>query len=157
MKKVFSAVLILAVVLLGGCGSAEESISSLDGVQVQTIANAVLAEIEIPSSVEKKVEDIPTFFSDLDTAGIAELSFYICASGAFPDELLIIRFNTAEEASIAKSAVESRLESRRVDFRDYAPAEMYKLDSAAVIVNSNWLFYFVTEDNAKTREIINSY
>ncbi|MCL2696980.1 MAG: DUF4358 domain-containing protein [Oscillospiraceae bacterium] len=157
MKKIFTIFLIFAVVLFGGCGSAGNGDNALGGVRTQTIADAILAEIEIPSSVKKEIEDIPSFFADLDTAGIEELSFYICGSGAFPDELLIIRFGTSEAAAAAKTTVENRLESRRADFRDYAPAEMYKLDSAGVLTSSGWLFFYVTEDNARVREIINSY
>jgi hypothetical protein len=156
MRKLLTVLVIITVVLIGGCGSSSEN-NPFDGIRVQEVADAILAEIEIPSSVEKGIEDIPSFFSGLDTAGIAELSFHICASGAFPDELLIIKFDTAEQANAAKSAVENRLESRRTDFRDYAPAEMYKLDSAAVFVSFDRLFFYVTENNARVREIINSY
>jgi hypothetical protein len=153
MKKAF---IILMAVLISGCGS-QTGNEILGGVSVREITDSILAEIEIPSSVEKGIEDLSSFFSGIDTADIQELSFFICGSGAFPDELLIIKFNTSGSAAAAKSAVESRLESRRTDFRDYAPAEMYKLDSAAVQVSANWLFFYVTEDNARVREIINAY
>jgi hypothetical protein len=153
MKKALTVALILVIT---GCAAADGD-DPLDGVAAETIAQAIMAEIEIPAVMPKGLEDMVYFVSDLDTAGVQELSYYISASGFNPDELLIIKFNTSEEAAAAKAAVESRLESRITDFRDYAPAEMFKLDNAGIQINNNWLFYFVTEDNARVREIINSY
>jgi hypothetical protein len=155
-------IIISALLLLVGCESASDTRDTiLDDTAPATIAEAIMSEIEIPSAVEKNIEDLPHFFRDLDTSYIEELSFWICASGAFPDELLIVKFKTSTDASTdasnAKAAVQSRLDSRTTDFRDYAPAEMYKLENAGLQVNHNWLFFFVTEDNTKVRNIINSF
>ncbi|MDR2532030.1 MAG: DUF4358 domain-containing protein [Oscillospiraceae bacterium] len=161
MKRTLLIVSALAVILIAGCnGNGSDSGTAatiLDNISTETIAQEIFTEIEIPSSVQKGAEDLEFFFSGLTLEGIRELSYYICASGAFPDELLIIKFDTARQAADAKPAVQSRLESRRDDFRDYAPDEMYKLDSAEVRTNSNWLFFFVTENNARVSGIINSY
>jgi len=148
-----------AIILMAGCesGANDTRDTILDDTSTATIAEAITAEIEIPSAVGKKTEDMEFFISELDTSGIIELSYLICASGAYPDELLIIKFKTSTDAAAARSAVQGRSDSQKETFRDYAPAEMYKFDDAAVQVNSNWLFFYITENNAKVKEIINSY
>ncbi|MCL2698619.1 MAG: DUF4358 domain-containing protein [Oscillospiraceae bacterium] len=158
MKKAL-IILISALLLLAGCESApgDKRDEILEDTSTGEIALVILEEIEIPSAVEKSREDLPDFFRELDITGIEEVSFYICGSGAFPDELLIIKFKTNTDATNARAAVQSRLESRTNDFRDYAPAEMYKLENAGLQIYHNWFFFFVTEDNTRVRDIINSF
>jgi len=158
MKKIFLTILAV-VILVAGCESVSVDTPDtiLDDVSTATIAEAITAEIEIPSAVGKKTEDMEFFISELDTSYIVELSYLICASGAYPDELLIIKFKTSTDANTAKSAVQGRLDSQKETFRDYAPAEMYKFDDAVIQASSNWLFFYITENNAKVKEIINSY
>jgi hypothetical protein len=162
MKKALSF-LLAGLILITSCESSKppplqpQFIIPLNTATAEEIAQEIFGIIEIPSAMEQEIEDLEFFFSTLDTEGIEELSYHICASGAYPDELLIIKFGTAEQALAAKPAVEARLESRRGDFRDYAPAEMYKLDTALIMVNSNWLFFFVTEENLKVMAVVESF
>jgi len=172
MRKasLFLIILVLAfTVLLCGCesdkgnnntntntnNSASNAVRS--DVRPQEIALAVMAEVEIPSAAEKKVDDIQFFISELDTENIKEMSYHICASGAYPDELLIIEFYSDTQAKAARTAVLNRLNSRKDDFADYAPAEMYKFDDAATDVVGEWLFFYITRNNTKVKEIISSY
>ncbi|MCL2019795.1 MAG: DUF4358 domain-containing protein [Oscillospiraceae bacterium] len=164
MKKIPLLISIIAIMAFsGGCQSDKNGANDSDitpnyaDVQVEMVAQAILAEVEIPSAAEKGTDDIEYFIGSLDTHSIKELSYFICASGAYPDELLIIKFADADAAAAARSGVESRLESRRDDFRDYAPAEMYKFDDAQVLINGEMLFFYITSNNAKVREIIDSY
>jgi hypothetical protein len=157
MKRITT--IILAVILLfAACDNnmVGPSPAPFTFASADKIAQEIMAEIEIPAKVQKFIEDLPYFIPDLDTEKILELSYYICASGFQPDELLIIKFETNEKSTAAKAAVEARLETRKNDFRDYAPDEMYKLDSAVVYVYDRWLFFFVLEDNAKAKQIADS-
>jgi len=165
MKRITT--IILAVILLLGttaCGSDGGNSGNNDGdngavppftfTSPEELAQKVMEEIEIPGEAKIGEERLNEFFPDLDITGITDFSYYICASGFQPDELFIARFLSAPRADNAKADVEVRLESRKGTFADYSPEEMYKLESAVIYVEGMWLFFIVTEDNVKAKQII---
>jgi hypothetical protein len=99
---------------------------------------------------------MPGAYYDIDTATVAEMSVYICGSGAYPDELAVFKFNDEASAKVGAESVKSRLDSQTAIYKDYTPAEMYKLDEAVIITEGNWVAFAACADNAKAKEIIES-
>lgn len=160
MKKSIIAIIMVTLLMLTGCKDNGEAVEANATVSVSNataadIANAVMAEIEIPSAIEKTAENIGAYY-DIDTAAVAEMSVFICGSGAYPDELAIFKFNDAESAKIGAEAVQSRLDSQIAVYTDYTPAEMYKLNEAVLITEGNWVAFAACADNARAKEIIES-
>ena len=178
MKKSISVILsaILAVSLFTACNGNDASVQvdatiPTDGT-VDTVENvpasaeaqqnvsaaditaAVTAEIEIPSAVEKTVENIGAFY-DIDTSTVEEMSVLICGSGAYPDELAVFKFKEAGAAAAGKEAVQKRLDSQIALYTDYTPDEVYKLDGANLIEKDNWVILTICADNDRAKEIIN--
>ena len=114
-----------------------------------------MAEIEIPSAMEKTAENLGAYY-DIDIATVAEMSVFICGSGAYPDELAVFKFNDEAAAKAGAEAVQSRLDSQIAIYKDYTPAEMYKLDEAVIITDGNWVAFVACTDNARAKEIIES-
>lgn len=117
---------------------------------------AVLAEVPITSAIEKGVDNIPDYFT-MKTDGITAASFYICASGAYPDEIGCIQFETAEMAETAKATVQARIDKQTALFTDYTPAEVYKLEGAVLEVKGNYIYYLICSDNAKAQTIMDGF
>ena len=160
MKKSLIAIAISAMLMLTGCGGSEEAVEANATIQVADasaadITNAVMTEIEIPSAMEKTAENIGAYY-DIDVATVVEMSVFICGSGAYPDELAVFRFNDEAGAKAGAEAVQSRLDGQIAVYRDYTPAEMYKLDEAVIITNGNWVAFAACADNARAKEIIES-
>ena len=161
MKKSFIAIALFTALMLTGCGGNEEAVEANATVSVAAasspadITAAIMAEIEIPSAMEKNAENIGAYY-DVDTAAIAEMSVYICGSGAYPDELAVFKFNDEVSAQAGAEAVKSRLESQTSIYKDYTPAEMYKLEEAVLITEGNWVAFAACADNARAKEIIES-
>lgn len=159
MKKSIIAIALLSAIMLTGCGGSDEAVeanatvSTAAEITAGGITGAITAEIEIPSAMEKTAENIGAYY-DIDPATVAEMSVFICGSGAYPDELAVFRFNDAESASAGAEAVKSRLENQIAIYRDYTPAEMYKLDEAVIITEGNWVAFAACADNARAKEII---
>ena len=126
---------------------AQQNVSAAD------ITAAVTAEIEIPSAVEKTVENIGAFY-DIDTSTVEEMSVLICGSGAYPDELAVFKFKEGGAAA-GKKAVQKRLDSQIALYTDYTPDEVYKLDGANLIEKDNWVILTICADNDRAKEIIN--
>lgn len=128
-------------------GEAQQNVSAAD------ITAAVTAEIEIPSAVEKTVENIGAFY-DIDTSAVEEMSVLICGSGAYPDELAVFKFKDGSAAA-GKEAVQKRLDSQISLYTDYTPDEVYKFEGANLIEKGNWVILTICADNDRAKEIIN--
>lgn len=169
-KEFFAAAVLLAgAMLLSACGNDPDAVqvdatpSAVTPVETEEIkaeksaaeiTSAVMAEIEIQSAIEKNIDEIGGFY-DVDTSAIADMSVYICGSGAYPDELAAFKFTDSDSAKAGAEAVKKRLESQTALYKDYTPDEVYKLDGAQVITKDNWVILTVCSDNSRAKEIIN--
>lgn len=171
MKKSISVIIsvLLAAALFTACNEVDDSVQvdatvnteetvpateeAQQNASAADITAAVTAEIEIPSAVEKTVDNIGAFY-DIDTSTVEEMSVLICGSGAYPDELAVFRFKDGGAAA-GKEAVQKRLDSQIALYTDYTPDEVYKLDGANLIEKDNWVILTICADNDRAKEIIN--
>ena len=171
MKKIIAGLIIAASVLsAASCGNNAANETTTEKKETEaTVAEvkkefkasevtaAILEEITINSAFEKSVDSLPDFFTDLDTDSLTDSSYYICASGAFPDEIAFFRFKDADSAKAAEPAVKERLESQKATYETYTPDEFYKLEGAVLEVKDEYLYYLVTSDNDRAKEIVKSF
>lgn len=155
LKTLIAAVL-MPVILLAGCNSDKQTDENTSAANVPPteIVNAVLAEIPITSGLEKGKEDIPDFYSDIDVSQVESASFAICASGAYPDEIAVMKCTDSSAAAAVKSALEKRLEGQSELYSTYTPDEMYKLETAKVYTAGNYAIFLAVSDNDKAKEIV---
>lgn len=165
MKKKFIIITLIAAMICGAssCGSDKPAQTTAGTTAAAEpakavasageIAQAVLDAVPIASAFEKSASSFEDYFDDLDTDSLADSSFWICASGAYPDEIAVFRFNSEADAQNARSSVEDRLESQKKTYKDYTPEEYYKLEDAVIEQSGEWLIYLVTSDNAKAKDI----
>lgn len=139
-----------------GAPTATEQTVPAEPVSPSEATAAVLAEVPIVSAVEKGVDNIPDYFT-MQTDGITAASIYICASGAYPDEIGCIQFETAEVAKNAEETVKARIDKQTALFTDYTPAEVYKLEGAVLEVKDNYIYYLICSDNEKAKTIMDGF
>ena len=139
------------VVLDADTGDKDTSVTASD------IAGKILEEIPIASAFEKKKETLADYFDDLDVDDIEDFNFTICASGAYPDEIGIFRFESAEDAEEAVPVMKARLQYQKDMYKDYTPDEYYKLEDAVISQNGKWVWYLVTANNSRADEIVRSH
>lgn len=163
-RKILAAILAALCLMTASCGAQNDGGAAADSpktadiqqtydVAPSEVTAAILLEIPINSAIEKGIADLGAYFSDLDTSGITEASYYMCASGAYPDEIAVFRFSSAELAESGKAAVQTRLDKQISVYESYTPDEMYKLENAVIEVKGNYIYYLVTSDNVKAKEI----
>lgn len=181
MKKFLIAVLLAAVVVgVAACGESAASAATPSAAETQPAENdeansyftfvpagqdftasevtaAILETVPINSSVEKGIDDLPIYFDALDTSGVSDASYCMCASGAYPDEIAVLKFDSAELAKAGAEAVKARLESQRGTYESYKPDEMYKFDGSVAEARGCFAVYLITSDNAAAKEILNRY
>ena len=165
MKK--SIVSILAAVLIcaafTGCGNGSESSTPNAPNTENSVAEksldertaAVLDAVDISKNemVSVKPDSVKTRFG-IEEDDVAELSAYICASGAKPDEFGIFRAKDADAAKRIEEALTKRMEHQRKTFQDYTPGEMYKFDGSFVDLRGDVVIYAICADNSTAKELL---
>ena len=163
-KRIFAALIAVSCLFTASCGT--ETKAPVSTAQEETkeysfdassVTGEVLAEIPINSAIEKGIADLEFYFTDRDTSKLTDASYYMCASGAYPDEIAVFVFDTNDSAVAAESAVKTRLDKQVSVYESYTPEEMYKLEDAIVEVKQNVIFYAVTENNSRVQEIFDSF
>lgn len=121
------------------------------------VAAAVLEAVPINSAVEKGIDDLPIYFPSLDPEGIEDASYYICGSGAYPDEIAVLKFRSDDLAQAGLEAVRERLDSQYETYESYTPKEMYKFDGAVAEARGSYVVYLITADNDTAKETVGRY
>ena len=164
MKKILTLSLIIPALVFSACTnndtSGTETTTSLTEQQSAAkpldVITEVLKIISIASPVAKTKDNISDFYQKLDVSKVKDASFYVCGSGAYPDEIAIFEFDSADSAVSGKEALQAHLDSQISSFKDYTPDEMYKLEGALIYTDGNYAVYVACENNAKAKEIIDS-
>ncbi len=132
--------------------SGNDGSGSVLTVPSSEITKAVLSEIEMNSAVEKDINSYSDYYS-IDASVLEDASVYICASGAYPDEIAVFRFKNVKDANDNIDALNDRLTNQKELFETYTPDEMYKLDNAKVYTYNNYAVFLACEDNDKAKEL----
>lgn len=149
LKNKLISLFVLPVMFLSACGNGEPAKTP----EPKDVTAAIVAEIEMNSAVEKGKADIADYYTDLDVSKVESASFYICGSGAYPDEVAVIKMTDAADVNTAKTSLQNRLDKQIELYSTYTPDEMYKLDNAKVYTNGNYAILLACADNEKAKEI----
>ncbi|MDR1754846.1 MAG: DUF4358 domain-containing protein [Eubacterium sp.] len=150
MKSFKIILAIITALTLFGCRNEQFNIDPED------VTAKILSELDFPSPVEKTLSDIPDYY-DIPTDDLESASFVICGSGAYPDEIAAFKFISDEKASGAAEALKKRLNDQIDLYEAYTPDEMYKLEGAEIIIDSNYAFLCATSDNETAKKIIDDF
>lgn len=157
MKKIILALIAAAFVCASftGCGtdagSGSAAVSADTSPQSKT---AALAEtVTLPEMVEVKAEQLGDRYG-IDSADVTEFSAFVCGSGAMPDEFGVFVAKDADAAKRVSEALTKRVENQTKTYKDYTPAEAYKLEDSFVETKGSTVFYAICADNSKARELL---
>ena len=132
-----------------------EMTETLPEISPSDLTAAILAEIEVPSAVEKDISSLNIYY-DIDEEMIEDMSLVICGSGAYPDELAVFLLKDEVDVGEVIGHINTRHKNQTALFRDYTPDEMYKLDAAIIGFNGRYVYFLVCEDNSMAESIIKS-
>lgn len=173
MSILGAAAVAVSVSMLTACGNEPVVDAAAD---VTTVSEAV-ADSETAAPVQEQSEPEPAAITDevmtaggmssmaevtsdrignyveIDMETVESYSMYICGSGAFADETAVFKLKSEDGAEALMEALQKRVDSRLVDYKDYKPEECGKLESAVIKQNGCYVFYAVSADNDKAEEI----
>ena len=153
LKNKILSLLVLPVMLLSACGG---NAAEAKNPAPKDVTAAILAEVEMNSAVEKDKSSLEDYYIDLDVSKVEEASFCICGSGAYPDEIAVIKMTDAADVGAAEEALQNRLDRQSELFSTYTPDEMYKLETAELYTTGNYAVLLACADNEKAKEVADS-
>lgn len=150
MKKIITVILafsmIFALTACGGNGKKAQSPSE--------IMTSIKKDITFPEMAEIDKASLNGYF-EIKTDDIEEMAYIIAGGGATADEVLILKMKDGADINDIKTKVEARKKMQTELFESYSPNEVPKLKSSVVETKGNYIFFAITNDNAKAKKIFN--
>lgn len=148
-KRVITALLILGMAVLAGCGSKK-------AMNAEEVSGRLLKEITYQDELNAM---------DLDTAGmilnLADLDIKNAAiyetSGWTAEEIVVLECASPAEADKAKTVLQTRVEEQKTNYTDYVPEELDKLNKAVIAESGNFAVLSVSNEPDKAKEILAEY
>jgi len=149
MKRI--AALLLFLPLLSACTSDKDKKN--ESVTTAEISAAIIESGEFPEMVNKTVDDLKYFYSEFDFDNVAEASFYVCPSGAYADNITVIKMKSVDDAKMAKIFFEDYIKSEIESWRNYQTKEAIKMEDSIVEQKGEYIGMFICQDSEKAKEI----
>lgn len=132
--------------LLNGCAGDREAKEDLTCAQIADQVQAAAGFAEMTDANEKYLEKYLMIEAD-------DLDDWVMrrdASRATPEMILVIRVKSTADQSAVKGYVQAYLDEQILQYRDYQPAQLFKLENAAVLDNGPFIALIVSPDAGKT-------
>ena len=78
-------------------------------------------------------------------------------TGATAEEILIIELLDKKDIEETKQIIETKIDERKLDFQNYLPKEVYKLENYYLISKGNYIILCISNNYNKADEIIMKY
>ena len=139
----------LLAAIFAGCSGKPTNIS----YDVDTLSQKIReggSFSDLLSPVDKKMAGSLYGF---DSEKVTECAL-LCSTGATPEEVGIFKCTDEEYAKELLSLAQARVKTQKSTYESYAPGEIPKLDDSLVYGEGQYVFYVVSLDSAKAKEII---
>lgn len=140
----------LAIGLISGC-------SPKDADKKINISSTVKSVMDAAGYTEELVElddsVVTNSYTLLDMGKVEDSSVFVSGSMATPEELAIFKANSEEDAEEILKAVDRRLEDLTLNFEDYRPDEMPKIENAVKKKTGVYVLFAVCPNSDAVREI----
>lgn len=156
MKKkaaLWKLLLLLACALaLNGCGG------KTDAPQAAASTCAGYADLIQAAAGGSATMDVTEKYLEktlfIQAADLADWAFRRDGEGATPEMILVLRVKDGADGARIRQAVADYLAERTLQYRDYQPDQMYKLEKARVLARDEWICLSVTPDAEKARKAL---
>ncbi len=154
-KKIVIIGIILIIIIIGVCikfvFSDTNTEITLDMPKLaEELINAQIFEDQL-NEVDK--ESIIKKYN-LNAEKIKKVDAYV-GTGATAEEILIMELLDKKDISETKKIMETQIEERKLDFQDYLPKEVFKLENYILESKGNYIVLCISNDSDKAKEIIN--
>ena len=91
-----------------------------------------------------------------DSENIKDMVSYV-GTGATAEEILIMEIYDSKDKDKVKKIIEEKIEERKIDFQNYLPKEVFKLENYYLKIKNNYIILCISNDYDKANKVINDY
>ena len=152
-KKILIAILIVLLTIIIFIGIAFIPKETNIQIDIQKLANELINSqiFEDNLSVIDNESIIKKYNFDINK--IKDINSYV-GTGATAEEILIIELKDKAYINEAKKIIETKIDERKIDFENYLPKEVFKLENYNLESNGNYIILCISNDSDKANEII---
>ena len=143
---------LLLVALLAACGGSLKPLPAKEEL-AKTLTDAGIFSDEL----EAVDADIAAYLYGLTDAEGVEIGSWLSASGGTAEEITLFTCQNDEILKAVRDSVDARLDMQKRTYKDYAPAEVPKLEKAVVRVRDKVLIVCVSADPEKAAKLLSPY
>lgn len=149
MKKSAFLFLMIICLLFASCAQNEARTSR----SAEEICESVLEKVKFYETLEPIDSSmIPLLVGEKVNEGTAKVLMY-SGSRACADTLIVIELGSAD-SEVIRGLLESYVKKQRVNFEDYKPDEMNKIENAVISVTNDRAVLVITDDFQTASEAI---
>ena len=153
MKKLFViALAIITCLSLAACGGKSSDQSGKQPATadvVEAVASQLTFQDELMTLEDKMVANI----YNLDEEKLAEKTVRTSATRATAEEVSVFKVKDAADVGMVQDAINERIEDQKIAYENYVPAEMAKINNAAVYTNGSYVILVMADDTSKVEEL----
>lgn len=150
-----AALLLTAFFALSACG--KKSGSTTQEIDIDAAVQAVLDKGGFTEELVRQEDAvIAKSYPTLDLSQVEDYSCFVSGSMATPEEISVFKAKTSDGAAEIRKAITRRVEDQRLNFEDYRPDEMPKIENAVILEKGNYLFLAICPNHDEALKILES-
>jgi len=162
---ILSVILVLVLSLSSACHIfSETTLVPVDGLPLtlSQITSEIIESGEFPEMTERGLDELEKYYFGIDLFGIAEVSYRVCVSEDYPDEITIIKVDLDLDPQTRTQVIfnlrtffEEWVDNKTEMWQNYSPSQMYKLENFVIDTRDGYMALFICDDSAKALEVFN--
>ena len=155
MKKtiLMPALLLCLALLLTACGDAKKTEPAAAETPKPALTCAEFADLVQTAVGGAAMTDVNEKYLEktllIQATELSDWTFRRDGEGVTPEMILVLRVKDEKNLEAVKKAVQEYLEERTLQYRDYQPDQLYKLENAKVLEKDGMVALCVTADAEK--------
>ena len=161
MKRIIS-VLVLCLILISAasCSGGTEAGTDTQNIDIEKAALALVAGLPFDSDIKDtensavtNIDRIYEVFS-VSPQDVTKAYFYRDMSAGSAEEVAAFECVDSQGVENVKTALNSRMTYLHDQWQSYGPAQVPKIDGAAIVVEGNCVFFAISNDSSSAQQII---
>lgn len=152
MKKIVSLLLVLALCLL--------SITACSGDKAQGDIDVAAAAQQAKDAggytdelIQLTDETILSSYALLDTQKLESYAVYVSGTMGTPEEVAVLTGKSDEDVAGILAAVQRRVEDLTINFEDYRPDEMPKIQNAVIVEKGRTVLFAICPEHDAVQKV----
>lgn len=124
-------------------------------IDTEGLGKTLLKEISFKDNMGAIDDEVALLQYNITKDQVEDVVMYL-STGASAEEIAIFKVKD-DSIKQVQSAVEKRVEEKKISFKDYNPNELPKLENPTMYTKGNYVVLCISDEDEKSRKIIDEY